>query len=357
MTPRIRAILVAFAPLPFILAALAASVSISVPPGSDWFWYRNGADRLLAGGPLYDPRMVAGAYDQISAAFQFHWNQVPFLAPVIIPFTIIPEPYARFFWLILTSAAIPVALYLIRPRGISRATLLILATWVVVTPAVIEGFAWGNISGLAALGCALIWRGDRDGDRRLIFAGLLLCAPKVFPAVTLGLWLLAWRRRAALAPILGALIACLVLMIPVLVAVGPGVITDFLSVTAHAAQVIVRSNAAPSLYLRPYLGPDIAIALSNIAGLALLVATLVFARRIGPSGSFLLCIGAAALLVPNLWNHWLLIPYVGIAVALDGSRTMRWLDGLLRPLGESRSSPGSGRIVAARPSNLHDFWR
>src|SRR6185295_13792615 len=45
-----------------IIVVLVRFAGLPIQAGDDFLWYRNGVDRLVAGLPPYDPRLLAGSY-------------------------------------------------------------------------------------------------------------------------------------------------------------------------------------------------------------------------------------------------------------------------------------------------------
>lgn len=313
----------------------------SAPFGSDWRWYRDGADRLLSAAPLYDPRLLIGPYDQTQPGLEYTFNQAPTLAPVVTAFALaVPDALTTAAWSTLMAACLALAFILVWPRGASRTAFLVLGSMLLVSPAIMFGLWWANASCAVALGTALVIFGERRQRRSLVTAGLLLAGvAKILPAVPLALWLLV--RRRGWRPVATAGAVGLALLGAVTAIEGPGVIGDFLVATGNALPVQGNlANVAPAALLAPIIGGTAASSLcfavaTGLAGLSM--------HRSVPEGwSLLGLLTAVCLVVPNLWVHWLIAPMVA-AVALVGPRALRLLDLVPRKGGGGSAPAVSGR--------------
>lgn len=290
--------------------------------GSDWYWYVDGPDRLFAGLPLFDPRLLAGPYMQLDPEFVFTWNQAPSLvAPIALIEVVVPDQLEVAFWSGLMLASIAAAFAVVWPSGLSRRATVMLALLLAVLPPLLWGFWWANASCVVALGTGLVIAGERRGSDRLIVAGLLLAGvAKILPAVPLVIWLLA--RRRPVRPIVIATAIGGALLLPVLVVTGPAVLGEFLVITQNAVIAGSGSNVAPMVYLSFVFGKNGAALISYVA--AAPVALYALRRRSDLAMLFWLTI-ACDLLVQNLWIHWLITPLV-IAVAMIGPVAKRRLE-------------------------------
>jgi hypothetical protein len=321
-----------------VQAAIAASIIAGIPDvlGSDWLWYRNGPDRLLAGQSLYPPEMLSGHYDQLSSALLFHWNQLPALATVLLPLVALGPQMSLAIWFGAMFATTVAAVVIVRPTAIAGRTFLALILLLGMTSAFTAAVVWSNFNAAAAFGVALVWVGvNRTGlaprvASSLIVIGLTLAAMKVLPAVLLGTWLIVRVRRPMPVFIALGIVGALTL-VPIAIA-GPRVLPDFLTVVRNATIVPYAPNMSPAVLLREILPINLVAIATTLAGaIALTVGVL---NRTRLATGLLLMMLAACAFTPNLWPHWYLFPIIGVFVALDGTTVLaRFNTALLRATG------------------------
>lgn len=337
MTPRQRAMSPRFA-IALVASLVGFTISIYVlftygitPPPShlewlnvDWQWYRDGMERIIAGDPLYDPRLLSGSYNQLLPELEFTWNQAPSALVVVAPFYLLPEIIrSSVFFLFSTTCAIA-AVTLVWPRAWSTRTQILLV--IVLLPLLWAVIYWGNLITLAALGVAIAWTGYRRDADRLIVLGLV-CAGlvKIFPAVVIGLWLLT---RFRVRPVIIAAAIGAVSMLPAVLYGGPSVVVDFLASQANALTPIATTNIAPRV-IAHNLGFDLPQLVMQLIGASILVFALWPGRR--PETSWLLLQVAILGFISNVWVHWP-FPAVVMAIAWLVTRAPRadsfedWLD-------------------------------
>jgi hypothetical protein len=340
-----------------LLAMLAGVASVNVwrlandPSaafGSDWWWVRDGAQRLLQGAQLYAPDYLAGPYHQLDAGLQYSYNLAPSFAPLTVPLLALPVWAQLLLWVALMASALVAAFALVWPAT-ARSVTLLAALILAVLPATLFAVWWANPSCLVALGVALVIVGDRRGDDRLITLGLI-CAgvAKVLPALPLVAWLLV--RRRTWRPIAGAAAVGAGLLAIVVVLQGPSVLLDFVVATRNAQQETgVVGNVAPSLLLAPHIGASLAQILP--VGFAVVATLVALTSRVDDRAALVLLLLATYCFVPNLWVHWLLAPLIA-TVAFYGHTIASGL-ALLPPGARlTKSGPVSelgGPVVALEP--------
>ena len=280
--------------------------------GSDYIWYRDGATRLLSGQPLYDPAMLRGPFEYLVPSLFGKFNQAPWIIPIAVPFSALPQSVAEAAWLLLVDAALVGALALAWPRSLNVRLQAYVGVLIVTTPALIIGLEWGNLQGLCVLGIALFWRGYIRESRSLMIVGLTLAALKVVPAIAL-VGVLPLLGRKAIPVVLAAIGAIGILSLPVLIVNGPGAFIDFVRVSADIRPV-VSANVAPALALGVAIPIDSAFVLTRITGVILLVLIALTVRE--PRVRLFLLLLVSSLLVTNLYSDWLLDPIVGGLIVL-----------------------------------------
>lgn len=304
----------------------------------DWTWYRDGMERVLAGLPLYDQRLLDGPFHHLSPEFEFTWEQAPSALVVIAPFYVLPELVRSSVFFVFSTACAFAAVWLVWPRDWSvRAQLLLSlllapALWAFVYP--------GNLITLTALGVALVVVGERRKSTSLLIAGLL-CAGviKILPAVVLGAWLLSRGRIKAVLLAFGLGILTL---LPAVLYQGPQVLLDFMTVRGNILTLISNRVFTPRV-LAYHLGFDLPQFVVSLAGVVLLVLAL-WPKRSLVTAILILQL-AAFCFVTNLWAHWLfLLLIAGLAWASVNSPQAMWFEKWLRK--------GSDQSTEARTPGL-----
>lgn len=141
-------------------------------PGGDFGVYMDIGDRVLAGGPLYEPRQLAGPYiTQVGDSMYPPWT-----APLFVAFAAMPEPLARALWYGVTLGVYGWVLYRLRPTGWT----LVVCLGLFLLPGSVEAVWLGNpvlwAAAAVALGCLYRWP-----------AVFVLLKPSLFPFALLGL--------------------------------------------------------------------------------------------------------------------------------------------------------------------------
>jgi hypothetical protein len=201
--------------------------------GEGWLWYRNGIERVATGQPLYKPEWQAGPYDYTSPEKDKQFNQVPWLLPIVAPIAVLPEPVARYAWLIITDAALALALALsLGRRPTCRLpVLLALLLWAPTLMCLV----WGNVENIVILGFVLWFVGHRRRSRRIETAGIVLASLKIVPAIPLVLFSL---KEARWSSVVGAALAVALMTVPAILTDGPQVIPVFVTITGNIMQIV-----------------------------------------------------------------------------------------------------------------------
>ena len=140
--------------------------------GGDFGAYMAIGDRVLAGGPLYEPYQLEGPYvTQVGDSMYPPWT-----APLFIVFAAMPEPVARALWYGVTLGVYGLVLWRLRPRRWTLVAVLAL----LLLPGSIEAVWLGNpvlwCAMAVALGALYRWP-----------AVFVLLKPSLFPFAALGL--------------------------------------------------------------------------------------------------------------------------------------------------------------------------
>jgi alpha-1,2-mannosyltransferase len=225
----------------------------------------------------------------------------PVFIMVGLPLAALPFGLASVIWDGLLLAGVAGGLWLLGVRD-WRCYALTLFSW----PAVM-GLAFGNVSLLLVLGVVLVWRWRDRAGRAALMVGVLV-AMKLFLWPLIG-WLLVTRRfKAALASALACAAAILV----------PWALLGFEGLARYPALLDVHTHwwGARSLSLYASVmaagGPE---RLAQIAGpLAAVTLLGLAARSRRQESSFGLAILAAIASSPIVWQHYLILLAVAIAL-------------------------------------------
>jgi alpha-1,2-mannosyltransferase len=294
------------------MAVLAVSQLVLVSVGTQYgFDFRGGtwqAGRALLHGTSPYPTPNPANLLHVANGF----IDPPPLAVIGAPFALLPFPVAVILWNLSCASAFVLAL---RVAGVTDRRLYVLALG---SFPFVSSLALGQPDGLLALLAALAWR-YRDSPRGAIAAGTLIAAKLL--AWPLVVWLLVTRRTrlAGIAALSGgawlaASWACIgfkgLLAYPHLLA-------------ADAAAFGPRSHSFVAAISR--LGLHLpAVQLGTLIGVAVGVAVVVRARG-SDRGSFAAAIVAGLLCSPILWQHYLVLLFVCLAVLRRFRDPLVWL--------------------------------
>lgn len=280
--------------------------------GDDWPWYADGARRFFDPAlPLFDPQLLAGAYDRLDPAIEGSWNQLPnVLAPVLVV-SHLAGPDARLVWWALTAVAVLAALFLVWPRRVPFAAHLSLGVLLIAQGPIFEVLLWGNLSALSLIGAVLVARRRHPLLTALGIAALALKGPMAAVAV---LWLLRAEGRAALRPLLLAGTLVGLSFLPALARFGPEIIGQTVTVVLNSVPTPYLNNLSPALWISWAID---GAPVSLIALLLALPCVVVGLRRPGSQAGLALLLLGVCFLSTTTWPHW----YApSIAVALLAAR-------------------------------------
>ena len=279
--------------------------------GDDWRWYADGARRFFDPVlPLFDPQLLAGAYDRLDPAIEGSWNQLPnVLAPVLVV-SRLAGPDVRLVWWALTAVAVLAALFLVWPRRVPFAAHLSLGVLLIAQGPIFEVLLWGNLSALSLIGAVLVAGRRHPFLTALGIAALALKGPMAAVAV---LWLLRAEGRAALRPLLLAGMIVGLSFLPALARFGPEIIGQTVTVVLNSVPTPYLNNLSPAFWI----GAVTALPVSLIALLLTLPCVVVGLRRPGSQANLALLLLGVCFLSTTTWAHWYAAP---IAVALLAAR-------------------------------------
>lgn len=297
--------LFAVGPLACIVAiAYFAAAGSSHPIDFAAFWKAGHA--VVAGRSPYPP---IASLPHVANRLTF----APFVYPApaavaVAPLSVLPVGAGFVVWLLLSVAAVVIALRLL---GVTDwrcygATL--------VSAPVLAGFGSGAFSALLALGVAIAWR-YRD---RAFVAGVAVAAVVVAKLFLwpLGLWLVVTRRyRAAAIAIAGAVASTF----------GAWALIGFGGLTAYPTVLrrltgLVGPNSYSLYALARSAG--VGAAAAQYLPMVLAVALVASVRRRSDSAVLIAALAGALIATPILWPHYLVLLVIPLAFA---SRRFSWV--------------------------------
>jgi hypothetical protein len=183
--------------------------------------------------------------------------------------------------------------------------------------------------GLLAIAWLGIRRGDRAGEWTAGLAVGVAAVIKVFPGL-LVVWFLLSRRYRAAAGVLLGVVALTLVSLPV---TGLEPWRQYPTVLANlSAPADVTDTLAPTVWLAPVVGFDVARWLVAAVGLVVVALVAVRARRDVPStrltalaASFGVAVTVSVLVAPALYHHYLAILVLPLLLGLVAGVPLRWL--------------------------------
>jgi len=339
-----------------VLSLLWGIVALSTALDVNLAWdfrlaYLPGARAVLDGESPYP------ALDDPALLRQFGYVYPPLLAFAVTPFTVLPETVALLLASFLGLALVACTLLVLGVRD-WRCYVTVLY-W---TP-VVNAVHMANASLVVLFLVALAWRLRRTVWPLASALGLAV-AIKLF-LWPLYLWILATRRfRAAAA---AGLAAAAAILLP-WAALGFDDLSRFPALMRRLIELEAeRSYSILGMLDSAGVGPLWAKAVAGVAGVLLLVACGVLARRGNEEGSLTCALVAALTLTPILWQHFLVLLLVPLALARPRFSAV-WLLPLVLWL-SPRTGNGDGlepflpglvaatitAIVLLRPAHRHPF--
>jgi hypothetical protein len=299
--------------------AIATSVSLDVLTGGgpvDWATYTNGADRFVAGLPLYSTVQLSGPYqlkDIVASGYLY--------PPPSVLLFLAHGPFVSGYiaWMVVNVGVLIAGLAAALRREFGSAvpwplalTCLALAAF----PPFHFGAAIGNVSiGLAGI-YAWAWASEGKGWLGPIAGALAVL--KVYPGL-LALWCVRQGSWRPVAIAMGVAAAILVATVPIL---GLDMWGDFVTSTLNARPTCTYAVPSIPCLVAPLPEP-VARVVPILLSALLALASLRTRDRLIAYG----CLGLATLVPLTDWtDYYLVIPFVFLAVALAhalGSRRCR----------------------------------
>lgn len=282
----------------FAVALIALEVAVRVSYGWDFAaLYHAGREYLHLHSPY-----VSGSLAQLTSRENFVYP-LP-IAAVFAPISLLPYHVAAALFVALGAACLVLTLRILGVRDWRC-----YAAVLVGIPA-FEGVGLGTISPLLTLLLALLWRyRDRRGIAVPAVTFLVLAKLFLWPVLV---WLVVTRRfRTAAISMVACATSVLVFSIPV----GLSALTHYPALLRS-----LSSFEGPMSMSLVSLGQGLSgsypvgLALTTAAGLALIYGMSRTARRGDDVRAFSLAIVAALAMSPIVWNHYLLLLFVPLAL-------------------------------------------
>jgi hypothetical protein len=346
---------------PFLAVALlaltigAVLASAGTTLGYDYQAYAHAAQRLLDGGPLYDPNV------DVAGGFAIYLYPPPF-ALVVVPFTFLPGSLGTWAWLGALVAAFLGGTAILPVRVGVRWTIVLVAA---LSLPFLYSVKLGQVGPLLYLFFAIGWRSlDRPLPLGLAVAAGALT--KVQPALLFAWMALTKRWRAVLV----GLVACGAAALVATLVTGLATWADYAALLGRVSQPVTtpKNMTLGAVAWRAGASLGVATAIQWAAAAATLAITLFAWVRRDPATGFIVGVVASQVLSPLLWDHYAMLLLLPVALLLQRRQwwaaalpLVTWLPvdalypvvfaiGLLAPLavGEQlRHSPGA---TPARPS-------
>ena len=258
--------------------------------------YLPAAEAVRSGGsPLTDP--ASPLVDEGQA-----YAYPPLLAVLLVPFTVVSADTASFVAFLASLAALLGTLAVLGVRDVRC-----YAAFLVWAPA-FNALEMANVSAALALLTALAWR-YRDKCWRLTACLAFAVATKLFPW-PLVVWALATRRFLAAALSVAMSVVVVSASWAVVGFAGVSTFPDLLEATGNRESYSLAGTAASLGY-----GWTAGHLLAAAAGGVLLVACVRRGRDGDDMRAFVYAIAASLALTPILWQHYLVVLVVPLALA------------------------------------------
>ena len=315
----------------------------------------NAGVAILHGRPFYAARFLAhqAAIMHAGGVARGEFYSNPFSLPVypafanvaIVPLALLPFGSAAALYTVLSVAAMVGGVRLLGVRD-WRCVLMTLLCW----PFLFGAFL-GAVGPFLLLGAGAVWHWrERAWPCALALAAIV--AAKIFPW-PLGVWLLVRRRYRAAAL---SVIACLVITLAAWALIGFSGLAEYPQMLANMSYI--QEGRAVSL-VTVLLVAGIPSGVAHVCAFVAAGVILLLAWRLssGPDGdrrAFGLAVIAALTATPIVWEHYMVLLFIPIALA-SPRLSWLWLLPLLSPLTESISRgiiPDARHVTAYSPNAL-----
>jgi alpha-1,2-mannosyltransferase len=295
-----RAALPILAILSFTLGVGAVIAAAGDTLGYDFVAYRNAADRLLTGRPIYDPTVdIAGPF----AVFLYP----PPFAVAFAPFALVPSSIGVWTW-IAGCVAMTLAAIAIMPVSPS-------VRWAVI---LLAGIDWpvaysiklGQVGPLLLLVFAIGWRLLRS-ETALGLVGTVGALVKVQPALLFGWAFLSGRWRMIAAGLAAAALVTIVTL-PI---VGFEAWGDYVQTIGRVSAPVTTPHTMTVGAIAYQAGATETLATGvQVIAIVVTVAIWIFASRWRAADvGYVTTIVASQLLSPLLWDHYAILLLLPVA--------------------------------------------
>lgn len=261
--------------------------------------YLPAAERVLESGTPY----TAPGQDQLEVGRGYVYP--PLTAIALVPLALVPVDLAALLAVLGSAAAALGALALVGVRDPRcYAALLVSAPgW--------NSLEMANVSAVLALGLALVWRYRRDAGRAGLALGMVLGTKALFWPLLV--WSAGTRRIRLAATAVGVGVLATLLAWSVIGFAGLG---DYPELVRRITE-IQGEQSYSFRGMGAALGWDETVGqvVGGVVGLALLALCVVRGRRGDDLGSFACAIAAGLALTPIVWQHYLVVLFVPLAIA------------------------------------------
>lgn len=296
--------------------------------GEDFVAYHEAASRLLETGSPYVPASLETDFEPQG---QFLYLYPPPLSIAVTPLTVLDADVGATLWYVLRIGALALAAALMPVRPTTRLLAFGISLF---SYAILRDLVMGNVSILITLGLSAGWRWlDRP-------AGSIALALTASVRVTTGAYLIwfglrrAWRSLAAM---VAAGLAVLVVSLPI---VGVDGYRDYLALLGNVSDTGDLEQNRHLTVLALELGvPEDRLWLVLVPVWAAALVAMALSTRRDREVGYMVTAGAALLLAPLMWDHYLSMLLLPAAFLFERGRRwaivlplLSWLPPPLTPL-------------------------